>query len=385
MADTPKIVFLGTHGQHNIGDELLLETFLHQLGPEHRYVINTYDAEATSAQLAGRYDAEFIDTAGDRLSLLRHLMAADVVVFGGGSIIKELYASVGRNRYATMLMVLAVVVFARLVARAPVAMLNIGVGPITTPLGRGIARRILRRCDLVTVRDPGSHALCAELGLGDVVRSGTDAVFSTTPEWLLGDGPRVARDSDGPVRIALNLNRDIENQDNWEHFQEALADTLRLVAARRPIEVHGLPMQSKGKELDDATMLREFAARVPGIPFIEHLPITHEDVARLITSCDLVVSERLHAIVMAAIVGVPSYVLAYDVKVRELASMLGLDEVTVDINGPLDAPRMANGLTRLIVDLESAGARVSTSARRLAARADADFASARSWIREAVA
>ena len=187
------------------------------------------------------------------------------------------------------------------------------------------------------------------------------------------------------VRIALNLNRDIENQDNWEHFQEALADTLRLVAARRPIEVHGLPMQSKGKELDDATMLREFAARVPGIPFIEHLPITHEDVARLITSCDLVVSERLHAIVMAAIVGVPSYVLAYDVKVRELASMLGLDEVTVDINGPLDAPRMANGLTRLIVDLESAGARVSTSARRLAARADADFASARSWIREAVA
>ena len=89
MNDTPKIVFLGTHGQHNIGDELLLETFLHQLGPDHRYVINTYDAHATSTQLAGRYDAELIDTAGDRLALLRHLMGADAVVFGGGSIIKE--------------------------------------------------------------------------------------------------------------------------------------------------------------------------------------------------------------------------------------------------------------------------------------------------------
>jgi polysaccharide pyruvyl transferase WcaK-like protein len=385
MTDTPKIVFLGTHGQHNIGDELLLETFLHQLGPDHRYVINTYDADATSTQLAGRYDAELIDTAGDRLALLRHLLGADAVVFGGGSIVKELYVSVGRNRYATMLMILAVVTFARFVARVPIAMLNIGVGPITTPLGRRIARRILRQADLVTVRDPGSYALCTELGLGDVVRSGTDAVFSTTPDWLLGGEPRVARTEGGPVRIALNLNRDIENQGNWEHFQEALADAPRLVAARRPIELHGLPMQSKGKELDDATMLREFATRVPEIPFVEHLPVTHEDVACLITSCDLVVSERLHAIVMASIVGVPSYVLAYDVKVRELASMLGLDEVTVDINGPLDAPQMAHGLTRLIVDLESAGAWVSTSARRLAARAGADFESARSWIRERVA
>jgi polysaccharide pyruvyl transferase WcaK-like protein len=301
MHDTPPtIVFLGTHGQHNIGDELLLETFLHQLGDQPSYVINTYDRAFTANQLEGRYRAELIDTAGDRRSLIRHLRRADAVVFGGGSIVKELNAATGRNRYATMLMILAVVTFARLIARAPIAMFNIGVGPIRTATGRLLARLILSQADMVTVRDPGSFSLCQEIGLGNAVRSSTDAVFSVTPAWLLGDsGLPAAEPATGPLRIALNLNHDIENPANWEHFQSELARAIRELAADREIELHALPMQSKGKDHDDATVLSDFARRIPGVPLVEHRPATHADVARIISSCDLVLSERLHAIVMA--------------------------------------------------------------------------------------
>ena len=56
-----RIVFLGTHGQYNIGDELLLDTFLTQLGSQHHYVVNSYDPEFTRAQLARRFDVEVID------------------------------------------------------------------------------------------------------------------------------------------------------------------------------------------------------------------------------------------------------------------------------------------------------------------------------------
>ena len=42
-----QVLFLGTHGQYNIGDELLLETFLEQLGDQHHYTINSYDPEFT--------------------------------------------------------------------------------------------------------------------------------------------------------------------------------------------------------------------------------------------------------------------------------------------------------------------------------------------------
>jgi polysaccharide pyruvyl transferase WcaK-like protein len=306
------------------------------------------------------------------------------VVFGGGSIVKELYASIGRNRYATLLMILAIVTFTRWVARTPIAMLNIGVGPIRTRTGRVLARLILSQADLVTVRDPGSYALCRQLGLASV-RSVTDAVFSVTPSWLLdGEPDRVSPAGDQPVRIALNLNFDIENPDNWEHFLGQLATALRGVAEHRRIELHGLPMQSRGKQHDDATMLREFAARLPGIPYVEHLPSTHVDVARLIGSCDLLVSERLHAIVMASILSVPAFVLAYDVKVRELGRMLGLEDAMVDINRPFDPDAVRRGIEGLLDD-PLAGSALHARSQSLAERAQGEMTASRAWVRERVA
>ncbi len=66
-------MLLGTHGQYNIGDELLLETFLHELGDDHDYVIKHYDRADTAARLGDRYLYTLIDTDRDRWSLLRHL------------------------------------------------------------------------------------------------------------------------------------------------------------------------------------------------------------------------------------------------------------------------------------------------------------------------
>ena len=70
--------------------------------------------------------------------------------------------------------------------------------------------------------------------------------------------------------------------------------------------------------------------------------------ARLLAGCDLLVSERLHAIVIGAVLGVPALVLAYDVKVLELATMLGLESSTIDINSPFDAAEVTDGLADLV-------------------------------------
>jgi polysaccharide pyruvyl transferase CsaB len=372
----PKVVFLGTHGQHNIGDELLLETFLHQFGPNAHYVINTYDTGFTEAQLRGRYSFELIDTAGGKASLLRHLWGADRVVFGGGSIVKELYSTTGRNRYATLLMVLAIALFVRRVARRPVSMFNIGVGPITTPMGKRLARLILRQMDLVTVRDRGSLDLCQSLGVD--VELATDAVFSLSPEWFLGEQPATER-RPGPLRMALNLNYDIENPDNWDHFTSHLAEGLRRLAATHPLEIHVLPMQSRFKDHDDASVLRSFADSVPEIRFVHHAPTTPGDAARIIADCDLVISERLHAIVMASILSVPAFVLAYDVKVRELSSALALDDYTVDINQPFALEELEGALAAVVDDLGSVQQRLALPVSALRRRAEEAFASAREW------
>jgi polysaccharide pyruvyl transferase WcaK-like protein len=386
-----RILLLGTHGQYNIGDELLLATFLHQLGVHHEFVVNTYDAADTAARLGSAYRVSFIDTARDRVALLRALRWADAVVFAGGSILKELSAATGRNRYATLLMILAVVTAARWIARVPMAMLNIGIGPIRTRRGRRLTALILRQVHLVTVRDAGSAALSERIGVRRSVITATDAVFSVEPSWLRGQaggqpdaGAQVAGDAPTgapqPLRIALSLNHDIDVPENWEPLMATLAGAFTELAARRPIEIHGLPMQSRGKKHDDASVLREFAARVPTVTVVDHRPDDHHDVAAIIDRCDLLVAERLHAIITSATLGVPVVPLAYDVKVRQVAVALGLDELTIDLAAPFEAEQLVDAIERVAADPDAARTRLGERTAQLSSRARSSFDDARAWL-----
>ena len=383
MANTRRrIVVLGTHGQYNIGDELLLATFLRQFGQQNSYVVNTYDPADTAARIGDDYSVRMIDTAGDRFQLLRYLHKADALVFAGGSILKELSAATGRNRYSTLLMILGVVTFARWVTRTPMAMLNIGVGPIRTRAGRRLAGLILAQVQLVAVRDETSAALCERIGVRRPVISGADAVFSADPQWLIGDETAAAapRKEGEPLRIGLSLNHDIDAPENWDHFLSSLATALGSLASEQPIELHALPMQSRGKEHDDATVLREFAQRIPEITVTHHSLDDHHEVARVIAQCDIVVAERLHALITSAVLGVPIVPLAYDVKVRALATALGLDRATVDMGSRVDASDISQAIGEVLDDREKAQRLLATHTARLAAQSSAGFDRARAFL-----
>lgn len=389
MTSRPRrIVFLGTHGQYNVGDELLLETFLTALGPEHRYVVNSYDPAFTRRQLAGRFDVTVIDTARDRHRLLRALRSCDVVYFGGGSIVKELYASTGRHRYATLLMILAIVTFTRWVARRPVAMLHVGVGPLPSGGGLRLARLVLAQVDVLTVRDLRSRATCDRVGVPAVVVPAVvvpDAVFSVDRAALLGDGaaPEPPGDATGPLRVALNLNVDVENPAAWEQFLTALAGALVHLDARHGVEVHTLPMQTGFKEHDDAQVLAAFAARLPGVRVVHHAVATPADAARLVAACDVVVAERLHAIVLTAVLGVAPFVLAYDVKVRELARTLHVEPWPVDVNDPPGVDVVAARLLDLAERRAQVARAVADRGTALHREAVAALADARAWVARA--
>lgn len=374
-----RVLLLGTHGQANIGDELLLHTFLDQFGTEHHYTVNSYDPDATRRALEDRYDVDVIDTATTRAGLLGHIRDADVVVFGGGSVVKELYASVGRWRYATLAMVLAVVLAARAMRR-PVMFAGVGVGPITSRFGRLLARLILRSASLVSVRDEGSLAACRRLGLGDDrVTLIPDVVFVNGPGRFVAS-TESPTPTDGRLRIALNLNRDIANGDRWSEVLAELADTLDLVARRRSIEVHALPMQSAFKDDDDLSVLRRFLAHRPGWHPVVHEPLDEIDIGRIVADCDVVVSERFHALVIAAVLGRPSVGLIYDVKVAELVEQLALVDRAVDINEPVDPARLADMILRTAEDPQVEGDRLASVAASRRDRLDRHFDAVRSWL-----
>jgi polysaccharide pyruvyl transferase WcaK-like protein len=347
-----KILFLGTHGQFNIGDELLLETFLANIGSEHTYTVNSYDPTYTQNAMRPKFNVESFHTTRELPRFLKYLLTSDLLFFGGGSIIKELYASVGRNPYSTLFMILATVTFAKQIAHKRVVMSNIGVGPITTPRGKQLARWILNQVDVLSVRDEKSQQTALGLGLSpSKVILVPDAVFANQPEVFV-PAPKPLPPSD-KIRIALNLNFDIENPNAWESFLTNLAVSLTQLNEVRPIEIHSLPMQSRFKANDDLSVLKEFATRIKHIPFIVHDPQTAQEAAQIILGMDMVLAERLHTLVISSILGKPFYGLVYDVKVKELLDYLGMSEHSLNINQPFTAEELTSGIKNVLDKRES--------------------------------
>ncbi len=367
-----KILFLGTHGQFNIGDELLLETFLAQLGGGHQYAVNSYDPEFTQNAMRPKFNVEAFHTTRELPRFLKYLLTSSLLFFGGGSIIKELYASVGRNPYSTLLMILATVTFAKQIARKRVVMSNIGIGPIMTPRGEQLARWILKQVDLLSVRDEKSLHTALGLGLSkNKVILVPDAVFANCPEVFIPT-PAPLPPSE-KIRIALNLNYDIENRGAWEPFLANLAAALTQINETQPLEIHALPMQSKFKANDDLSVLKEFSQRIAQIPFIVHDPQTAQEAARIIQGMDMVLAERLHTLVISAVLGKPFFGLVYDVKVRELIDTLDMHEHSLNINQPFTAEKLSNGIKVVIEERALLGPRLVKRSSDLRGRLERYF------------
>jgi polysaccharide pyruvyl transferase WcaK-like protein len=281
-------------------------------------------------------------------------------------------------------MVLAIVVMAR-AARRPVLLCGVGVGPLDTRVGRLFAGAIVRTASLVSVRDATSYEICLAIGArpSRLIRI-PDPVFVNRPDQLLPVSPHRARSADvgsnGRLRIGLNLNRDIANGDRWGDVLAELAQTLDMVADQIPIEIHALPMQSDFKADDDATVLREFLAGHPAWNPVLHDTNDHRDVATIVADCDVVVSERLHAIVMAAILGRPTVGLLYDVKVTELADQLGIADRSVDINAPFDPATLAASIVDASAPGTDEGLRLRMQAETYRAELDDHFRDVRRWL-----
>lgn len=371
------VLFLGTHGQRNIGDELLLTTFLDQLGTGHRYRVNSYDPAGTGEVLGSRFEAETFHTTDDRGALLGHLRRCDVVVFGGGSIVKELGSTTGRNRHSTLLMLLALVTAVRWIFRKPMLMSNVGVGPITTRTGRLLAGLILRQVTLVSVRDQASHDLAARLGCSDAkLRLVPDAVWANERRAFAAGQ---ARPLTSTLRVGLNLNRDIAVPERWDEFVGELRQAVEALASTREIELVGIPMQTGFKRDDDREMLEAFFASVPSVPSTIVEADDHLDIAHAVVGCDVVAAERLHCLVIATILGRPAVALSYDPKVDELIEQLGLGNRSVDVNSRFDPAALAAMVDAAASD-EAEGDRLTGVADAMRGQAAPYFAQVREWI-----
>lgn len=336
-----KILFLGTHGQRNWGDELMLRVFLDRLdGDGTRFYVNSYEPKLTADYL-NRPNVTVFDTKRDKLKLLGYLLTCDTLVFGGGNILKELYTAYGGSRYATLNMIDMLTKTAATL-RKPIYLCNVGAGPLDTSRGRRMATAIVNRATITTVRDSRSFKLLKSLQVDSPFERTSDAVFSTDRTYFGLNQRRKKRDVkdiSSLREVSVSLCRNIKNDDNWVYFMDNLAaDLLKLHKQNPAIRFSGIPMQSGVSTNDDMAALKELKARLlkkaPAIVFEISKPSSPRELAKTIDASDIFVGERLHGLILSTVLGVPIVALEYDIKVTGVVNDLCPDISGIDINGP---------------------------------------------------
>lgn len=331
-----RILFLGTHGQKNWGDELLLKTFIRRLSPlANKIYVNSYEPKDTQAYLEG-YNVTVFDTKKDKAKLLYYLARSDALVFGGGSVLKELYVAYGGERYAT-LNVIDQLTRAAHMLKKPIYFCNIGVGPIETDQGLAITNTIVERASLTTVRDSESFRILEKLSSKAPYELKSDAVFSVSRQELGLSKTRQHTEPTGRTKLGINLCRNIENNDNWPYFIDQLASDILAWCKTNPnTDIVGVPMQYAVSNNNDAAELQTLADKIhaqnPDINFEILQPESIEDIAAAIDTIDIMIAERLHTLILSTIIGTPIVALEYDVKVTGIIKDIGLSDYGVNIN-----------------------------------------------------
>lgn len=306
-----RLVLSGYYGFGNIGDEALLAgllTGIRSVAPEVSPVVLSADPTATVAA----HGVEAVDRHSVS-SVWRTLRNSQGLLSGGGSLLQDV-TSKRSIYYYLSIMALAQV------QGLPYCLFGQGIGPIRRPAARWVTRHMLQCSRGVWVRDDASWELVRELG----AKPGHLSVVGD-PAFLL---PAISGDEASRPAIArwVVAVRSWGDEAGWlPHLVVALGTA----AAEAGASLLFLPMH-RATDLILSERIAQQIHMVYDVPVDVADTYSFHEARRLLACADLVLAMRLHALILAAVSGVPSVGISYDPKVEAFASEAGLPWMALD-------------------------------------------------------
>jgi polysaccharide pyruvyl transferase WcaK-like protein len=331
-----KVLIVGPHGGHNLGDEFIFHSVASFLARNGERVISD-STNPPYTRLHHGFDARL---AGS----VKHLRwrseagsgAYDSVVVAGGQVIAE-----GRyhNPLWGHLADLTLARRAAIRARAGFFVHAVGVERITTPVGRRMVKALLDDSVSFTVRDQLSQMRIKEY-TGRTVKIVADPVF-TIPQRNAADArKRLAENhgTEGPIILICLANDHRIRTD----YVAPLMRAVLLLAENNAARVLVLSMEhQKGY---DTALLGAEVFRSPRVRLIPTTPFDAPTLMDLFAGVDLVVSARMHPLIVAATQGTAWYALERNDKLTQFARELEQPGLPIaDLDG-----------TTLLLNLEAA-------------------------------
>ncbi|MGH7577497.1 MAG: polysaccharide pyruvyl transferase family protein [Longimicrobiales bacterium] len=334
-----RILILGGDSDLNLGDRAILTALCHALaGNGRRVELTVTSATDTLGRLPGVARVLQRGVRGFP-ALLETAARQDLVIIGSGGLFQDDDSRAKMPYWAAKIAALRAVT-PRIAGHA------IGAGPLRHPESRLTARVACGLLESMTVRDEFARAWLSDC-------TGRSLELVPDPAFMLPPAPRAVADdllrrlgfSPGrPIigvavrgwfhrrggfvphktRSALGLARG-EGRAAMDGLLDRLAATLRRLARRLDASILLLPTYPARHEGDEDACVR-LAARLDGVKAERAVLDDPRLYKAVMGRLSLVISARMHPLILAAGMGVPIVGLAYNGKFSGLFQLLGLPE-----------------------------------------------------------
>ncbi|HYG57484.1 MAG TPA: polysaccharide pyruvyl transferase CsaB [Symbiobacteriaceae bacterium] len=305
-----EILVSGYYGFYNAGDEAILAGMIRavrEVAPE-----TTFTVVSGKAAYTRSLHGVAAVSRGDFKNIWRAMGRADLFISGGGTLLQDVTSSKSLSYY------LGLITMAKLRLK-PVMIYAQGAGPVRRPLGRTLIPVIANGVDLITVRDPESAETLRHLGVVrpplSVTADSALALGPSDPEWGASLLREAGVDPGRPV-IGVSVRQ-------WKQgeapMQPPLARALDQLAREAGAQVVFIPMQEPA-DIEAATAVSQHM-EMPVV--VAQGRYTYAQVMAMIAGCNLLVGMRYHALVFAAMNGVPLVGLSYDPKNDAFLRLIG--------------------------------------------------------------
>ncbi len=290
-----RILLCGYYGEHNLGDDALLEVLNKQLPQGWQPLITAHDVAAVQTIVPS-------GSVVNRRSLktvLNSVNRVQVVVLGGGSLLQD------STSFRSLVYYIILIVVAQ-VKRKPVLLWGQGLGPLKHAWSRYLVGFVLNGATSITWRDTASMQLAKQLGIKTPMSVAPDPVWTHRMNEHQGGGnivlcwrPTNLLTASGWSLLLQGvdqLSRSTGKSVTWLAFHANQDANLLQTLNEKRLVPNTLKMKSKTIIAED----------------IEHAQTIFKEAS-------LVIAMRLHALILAIISQCPSTALSYDPKVEAAA------------------------------------------------------------------
>jgi polysaccharide pyruvyl transferase WcaK-like protein len=324
------VVIVGAAGYTNFGDDAILEAMLAELRavlPGAKFTV----AGGLPDELPASDDVTPIKLETGQLDAA--LARAHLAIIGGGGFLYDYDGILTPHDFLRGDATFMYPYFrGALCARArnvPLYFYGIGVESLVTPVGRALTRDILSLADAITVRDELSLRELREAGISARVDVTADPAVTLEPPNTSWPGRPAGRVVGFAPRLWLRFSGawTEESQMRFDRYCTWLAEAADHVWD----EWRATPVffASQRYNDDDLEAAEQIVARMRNrghaivIATVESL----ESYRAMLASLDLLVSARLHPMILAATAGVPSVGIVVSAKIVAFLGRLGLTQL----------------------------------------------------------